>query len=97
MIPGFCGRVLHSLFVIIPQLAHSMSIETSQSPSSSKASSDSLILKWEKRKKPSFAPHIRSGCTMALWAAKGIGVLFGGVTDDERDEESLDSVFWNDL
>jgi hypothetical protein len=34
---------------------------------------------------------------MALWAAKGIGVLFGGVTDDERDEESLDSVFWNDL
>ncbi|OAX34254.1 galactose oxidase [Rhizopogon vinicolor AM-OR11-026] len=74
-----------------------MSIETSQSPSSSKVSSDPLVLKWEKRKKPSFTPHIRSGCTMALWAAKGIGVLFGGVTDDERDEESLESVFWNDL
>jgi hypothetical protein len=34
---------------------------------------------------------------MALWSAKGFGVLFGGVTDDERDEESLESVFWNDL
>ncbi|KAJ8586961.1 galactose oxidase [Rhizopogon salebrosus TDB-379] len=74
-----------------------MSIETSQSPSSSKGSSDPLILKWEKRKKPSFAPQTRSGCTMALWSAKGFGVLFGGVTDDERDEESLESVFWNDL
>lgn len=74
-----------------------MSLETSQSPSSSTVSSDSLGLRWEKRKKPSFAPHIRSGCTMALWSAKGIGVLFGGVTDDDRDEESLESVFWNDL
>jgi hypothetical protein len=34
---------------------------------------------------------------MGLWSAKGIGVLFGGVTDDDRDEESLESVFWNDL
>jgi hypothetical protein len=34
---------------------------------------------------------------MALWSAKGIGVMFGGVTDDDRDEESLESVFWNDL
>ncbi|KAG1733150.1 galactose oxidase [Suillus lakei] len=74
-----------------------MSLETSQSPSSSTVSSDALGLRWEKRKKPSFAPHIRSGCTMALWSAKGIGVLFGGVTDDDRDEESLESVFWNDL
>ncbi|KAG0698891.1 hypothetical protein DFH29DRAFT_939202 [Suillus ampliporus] len=74
-----------------------MSLETSPSPSSSTVSSDPLILKWERRKKPSFAPHTRSGCTMALWTAKGMGVLFGGVTDDERDEESLESVFWNDL
>lgn len=74
-----------------------MSLETSQSPSSSTVSSDSLGLKWERRKKPSFAPHIRSGCTMGLWSAKGIGVLFGGVTDEDRDEESLESVFWNDL
>ena len=34
---------------------------------------------------------------MALWSAKGIGILFGGVTDDDRDEENLESVFWNDL
>ncbi|KAG2117421.1 galactose oxidase [Suillus cothurnatus] len=74
-----------------------MSLETSQSPSPSTVSSDPLGLKWEKRKKLSFAPHIRSGCTMALWSAKGIGVMFGGVTDDDRDEESLESVFWNDL
>ncbi|KAJ8586964.1 hypothetical protein M405DRAFT_770942 [Rhizopogon salebrosus TDB-379] len=32
---------------------------------------------------------------MALWPAKGLGVLFVGVTDDERDDESLESVFWN--
>lgn len=74
-----------------------MSLDTSQSPSSSAVSSDSLGSKWERRKKPSFAPHIRSGCTMALWSAKGMGVMFGGVTDDDRDEESLESVFWNDL
>ncbi|KAG1762617.1 galactose oxidase [Suillus placidus] len=74
-----------------------MSLETSQSPPLSAVSSDSLGLKWERRKKPSFAPHVRSGCTMSLWSAKGIGVLFGGVTDDDRDEESLESVFWNDL
>ncbi|KAG1733380.1 uncharacterized protein EDB91DRAFT_1149256 [Suillus paluster] len=74
-----------------------MSLETSPSPSSSTVSSDPLVLKWERRKKLSFAPHTRSGCTMALWSAKGMGILFGGVTDDERDEESLESVFWNDL
>ncbi|KAG1751993.1 hypothetical protein EDD22DRAFT_850622 [Suillus occidentalis] len=76
------------------QLVHIMSLETSQS---STISSDSLGLKWERRKKPSFAPHIRSGCTMGLWSAKSIGILFGGVTDEDRDEESLESVFWNDL
>jgi hypothetical protein len=34
---------------------------------------------------------------MGLWSAKSIGILFGGVTDEDRDEESLESVFWNDL
>jgi hypothetical protein len=34
---------------------------------------------------------------MALWAAKGMGVLFGGVTDEDRDEETLESVFHRDL
>ncbi|KAG8822139.1 hypothetical protein FRC17_009643 [Serendipita sp. 399] len=54
-------------------------------------------IKWEKRKKIGYAPSIRSGCTMALWSAKGIGVLFGGVYDDDKDEETLESVFYNDL
>lgn len=26
-----------------------------------------------------------------------MGILFGGVTDEDKDEETLDSVFWNDL
>jgi len=54
-------------------------------------------IKWEKRKKVGYAPSLRSGCTMALWAAKGIGILFGGVYDDDRDEETLESVFYNDM
>lgn len=61
-------------------------------------SKDPLILKWERRKKPaSYAPSLRSGCTMTLWAAKNMGILFGGVTDEDNSEETLDSVFWNDL
>ena len=58
---------------------------------------DIKAIKWEKRKKIGYAPSLRSGCTMALWAAKGIGVLFGGVYDDDRDEETLESVFYNDM
>jgi hypothetical protein len=54
-------------------------------------------VKWEKRKKVGYVPSLRSGCTMALWASKGIGVLFGGVYDDDKDEETLESVFYNDL
>jgi hypothetical protein len=34
---------------------------------------------------------------MALWGAKAVGVLFGGVTDEDTSEEGLESVFWNDL
>ncbi|KAJ7774641.1 galactose oxidase [Mycena maculata] len=64
-----------------------------------KPSSDPLIVKWERRKRPStaYAPTLRSGCTMTLWAAKNTGVLFGGVTDEDTGEETLESVFWNDL
>ncbi|KAI0294028.1 hypothetical protein B0F90DRAFT_1759450 [Multifurca ochricompacta] len=66
---------------------------------SSKAKFDPLVAKWERRKRPStaYAPALRSGATMALWATKGMGVLFGGVTDEDSDEETLKSVFWNDL
>lgn len=60
---------------------------------------DPLTVKWERRKRPStaFAPSLRSGCTMALWAAKGMGIMFGGVTDEDEHEETLESVFHNDL
>ncbi|KAG6811499.1 hypothetical protein H0H92_007147 [Tricholoma furcatifolium] len=63
----------------------------------SKSSAPTLIAKWERRKRPSYAPSIRSGCTMTMWSAKNMGILFGGVTDEDRHEETLESVFWNDL
>lgn len=34
---------------------------------------------------------------MALWSAKNLGILFGGVTDEDTSEETMDSVFHNDL
>ncbi|KAI9462684.1 galactose oxidase [Russula earlei] len=72
---------------------------TPESSGSGKTKFDPLIVKWERRKRPStaYTPALRSGATMALWAAKGMGVLFGGVTDEDSDEETLKSIFWNDL
>ena len=59
---------------------------------------DPKQIKWEKRKRLGYAPQPpRSGCTMAFWAAKEMGVLFGGVSDQEIDEERMTSVFYNDL
>ncbi len=59
---------------------------------------DLTKLDWVKRRKVGYLPNPpRSGCTMALWQAKQMGVLFGGVTDTEADEESLESTFWNTL
>ncbi|KAG5653474.1 hypothetical protein H0H81_000243 [Sphagnurus paluster] len=60
-------------------------------------STETLVVKWERRKRPSYAPPLRSGCTMTLWPPKSTGILFGGVTDEDRHEETLESVFWNDL
>lgn len=59
---------------------------------------DLTKVEWSKRRKIGYAPNPpRSGCTMALWANRCMGVLFGGVTDTEADEESMESMFWNDL
>ncbi|KAI0693520.1 galactose oxidase [Cerioporus squamosus] len=70
-----------------------------ETPTTGKSTADPLTLKWERRKKPStaYAPSLRSGCTMALWTAKNMGILFGGVTDEDTSEETLESVFHNDL
>ncbi|KAF9464136.1 hypothetical protein BDZ94DRAFT_1216912 [Collybia nuda] len=77
-----------------------MSLNTVSETTAAKSKNvDPLILKWERRKRTStsYAPSLRSGCTMALWASKNVGVLFGGVTDEDKHEETLESVFWNDL
>ncbi|EJD41287.1 galactose oxidase [Auricularia subglabra TFB-10046 SS5] len=59
---------------------------------------DPKQIKWQKRKRIGYAPSpARSGCTMALWANKQTGVLFGGVTDVKEDEETIESVFYNDM
>jgi hypothetical protein len=75
-----------------------LSIDQEPVPKSKKVAPP-LTVKWERRKRPStaYAPAARSGCTMAPWASKGIGVMFGGVTDEDTSEETLESTFWNDL
>ncbi|CAD6919116.1 unnamed protein product [Tilletia controversa] len=53
---------------------------------------------WAKRRRVGYYPNpARSGTTMALWANRAMGVLFGGVTDSEADEETMESEFWKDL
>jgi hypothetical protein len=34
---------------------------------------------------------------MTLWQAKNMGVMFGGVADEDTNEETLESVFHNDM
>ncbi|KDQ12099.1 hypothetical protein BOTBODRAFT_176632 [Botryobasidium botryosum FD-172 SS1] len=62
-----------------------------------KMSLETKEIKWERRKKSGYAPSIRSGCTMALWGARSIGVMFGGVRDDDTSEEGMTSIFFNDM
>ncbi|KAE8258752.1 hypothetical protein A4X13_0g1476 [Tilletia indica] len=53
---------------------------------------------WAKRRRVGYYPNpARSGTTMTLWANRAMGVLFGGVTDTEADEETMESEFWKDL
>ncbi|KAF8815218.1 hypothetical protein BYT27DRAFT_7080582, partial [Phlegmacium glaucopus] len=63
---------------------------TSKAPN--KQSQTQLMIKWERRKRASdaYAPSLRSGCTMTLRAGKGMGILFGGVTDEVTNEETLE-------
>lgn len=63
-----------------------------------KMDEDLTKLDWVKRRKVGYAPNpARSGCTMALWQSKSMGILFGGVTDTEADEETMESTFHKEL
>lgn len=54
-------------------------------------------IEWQRRRKIGYTPGARSGCTMALWSNRNMGVLFGGVRDVMQDEESMESECMNDL
>ncbi|KAJ3560414.1 hypothetical protein NP233_g10854 [Leucocoprinus birnbaumii] len=75
----------------------------SNKPNKNKPAQSQLTFKWERRKRASdaYAPSLRSGCTMALWnrgsGSGPTGILFGGVTDEDNHEETLESVFHNDM
>ncbi|KAK9470554.1 uncharacterized protein V1510DRAFT_422634 [Dipodascopsis tothii] len=60
-----------------------------------KLSNDLKTVRWERRRKSAWGPSPRVGCSMMHH--RGRGVLFGGVYDTDETEESLDSVFFNDL
>ena len=62
-----------------------------------KATSMPFEAKWERRKKTGYAPGKRVGCTMAIWPTRQMGVLFGGVTDEDTNEETLTSVYHSDM
>ena len=54
------------------------------------------LTRWERRKKPMNIPMpARVGVTMT--GHKGRGIMFGGVHDTEKDEEGLESQFFDDL
>ncbi|KAE9399333.1 galactose oxidase [Gymnopus androsaceus JB14] len=100
---GYCkeyAKGKHTWFLKMTLPDANAVVEGSSSSSSSKSKTvDPLTVKWERRKRPStaYAPALRSGCTMTAWASKETGIMFGGVTDEDTDEETLESVFWNDL
>eukprot|EP00842_Homolaphlyctis_polyrhiza_P004374 jgi/Hompol1/4938/HPOL_000458-RA len=53
-------------------------------------------IRWERRKKPGgLAPNPRSGCTMTMY--KGRGIMFGGISDLQESEETIESVCHKDM
>ncbi|KAJ3974343.1 galactose oxidase [Lentinula raphanica] len=92
------GIMLEDTWFLHISLPDTSNPSTSAEPSRNK-NKVHLTIKWERRKRPStaYAPALRSGCTMTAWQTKEMGVMFGGVTDEDTDEETLESVFWNDL
>lgn len=96
---GYCKEYAKGKRPIGVMLEDTWFLKLSLETESTSKKSSGLIAKWERRKRKStaYAPSIRSGCTMTLWSAKEMGILFGGVTDEDKDEETLESVFHNDL
>ncbi|GMM36025.1 Kel3 protein [Saccharomycopsis crataegensis] len=62
-----------------------------------KMKTDLKQVRWERRKKQGFAPSPRAGCSLTQHGSKFRYILFGGVHDTEETEESLSSVFYNNL
>ncbi|KAK9459858.1 uncharacterized protein V1516DRAFT_665371 [Lipomyces oligophaga] len=60
-----------------------------------KLTPDLKSFRWERRRKSAWSPSPRVGCSMV--PHKGRGILFGGVYDTEETEETLDSIFYNDI
>ncbi|KAI0236404.1 Kelch domain-containing protein 4 [Lamellibrachia satsuma] len=52
--------------------------------------------KWTQVKQSGLRPSARCGCSMAVTSASN-AVVFGGVFDEEEDEENLSGRFFNDL
>lgn len=77
--------------------ALSAPVKSSKASSSKSATVHPFTVKWERRKKIGYAPGRRVGCTMAGWSTRDMGVLFGGVTDEDTNEETLESVYHNDM
>ncbi|KAF8522621.1 hypothetical protein BU17DRAFT_86903 [Hysterangium stoloniferum] len=48
------------------------------------------------KKKSGYTPSLKPGCMMALWN-KSVGVLFGGIYDEDKGEDGLESTYYNDL
>ena len=54
--------------------------------------------RWEKKKKGSgMVPSLRSGCTMIYHSKTRKGIMFGGVTDINENEESIEGLCFNDM
>ncbi|KAF9779795.1 galactose oxidase [Thelephora terrestris] len=96
---GYCKEYIKGKRPVGVMLDDTWFLKMSLNPEADRKADSPLMVKWERRKRPStaFAPSLRSGCTMALWAAKSMGIMFGGVTDEDKHEETLESVFHNDL
>ncbi|KAK9727420.1 Kelch repeat-containing protein 3 [Basidiobolus ranarum] len=60
-----------------------------------KMNADPKLIRWERRKRQGFAPSPRTGGTMVVY--KNRATLFGGVYDEEVNDEKLETVCYNEM